>query len=240
MRTHLLSISFSFLFFPLHYAEQNELEFSGKERPRLVYSVANENKAGRLYEEMQLSSFGLSRQAFEFAYKGYQNVIKKQKLSNPSILTICDLSQSSNKKRLYILDLEENKVLMTSYVAHGRGSGGEYASRFSNNSRSHQSSLGFYITSSTYYGEHGLSLRLKGLEAGFNDRAARRAIVVHAATYIGDEYLQTNKFMGRSYGCPAVPGAECSEIIDLIKDGTCLFIYHPTKRYLQRSRILNG
>jgi hypothetical protein len=200
----------------------------------------DDDNSARLYTELQLSDLGLSKQAFEYAYKGYQHLLKKQRLNNPSILTICDLSQSSNRKRLYILDLDENKVLMTSYVAHGRGSGGEYASRFSNSNRSHQSSLGFYITSSTYYGEHGLSLKLKGLEQGFNDRAARRNIVMHGAAYIGEEYLQANKFMGRSYGCPAVPRDECSEIIDLIKDGTCLFIYHPTKRYLQRSKILNG
>ena len=129
---------------------------------------------------------------------------------------------------------------MTSYVAHGRGSGGEYASRFSNYNRSHQTSLGFYITSSTYYGENGLSLRLNGLEPGFNDRAARRSIVIHGAGYVGDDYLLSNKFMGRSYGCPAVPRDVCEEIIDIIKDGTCLFIYHPTKKYLQRSRLLNG
>lgn len=208
-------------------------------KPGLVY-VDDDNTAARIYNELELSSIGLSRQAFEFAYKGYQNLIKKQKLANPSILTICDFSQSSNKKRLYILDLDRNKVLLTSYVAHGRGSGGEFASRFSNNNRSHQTSLGFYITSSVYYGEHGLSLRLKGLEPGFNDKAARRNIVVHGARYIGDGYLQSNKFMGRSYGCPAVPREECDEIIDLIKDGTCLFIYHPTKRYLQKSRLLNG
>jgi L,D-transpeptidase-like protein len=205
----------------------------------MVYFVTD-NTTTRLYNELQLADIGLSKPAFEFAYKGYQKLLKRQKLANPSILTICDLSQSSNRKRLYILDLEQNKVLMTSYVAHGRGSGGEFASRFSNYNRSHQTSLGFYITSSSYYGENGLSLRLKGLEPGFNDRAARRSIVIHGAAYIGDDYLQSNKFMGRSYGCPAVPRDVCEEIIDMIKDGTCLFIYHPTKKYLQRSRILNG
>ena len=208
-------------------------------KPRLLHSV-DDNSAARIYNDLQLSSLGLSKQAFELAYRGYQNLIKNQKLTNPCILTICDLSQSSNSRRLYILDLAQNKVLLTSYVAHGRGSGGEYASRFSNNNRSHQTSLGFYVTSSTYYGEHGLSLRLRGLEPGFNDRAARRNIVIHGAGYIGDDYLESNKFMGRSYGCPAVPRETCDEIIDLIKDGTCLFIYHPTKRYLQASKILNG
>jgi len=239
VRAHLLSISFSFLFLPVRYLERASLVFPEGGKPAVVDSVTD-NAATRLYNELQLSQVGLSKRAFEFAYKGYEKLIKRQKLGNPSILTICDLSQSSNRKRLYILDLEQNRVLMTSYVAHGRGSGGEYASRFSNSNRSHQTSLGFYITSSTYCGENGFSLRLKGLEPGFNDRASQRSIVIHGAAYIGDEYLQSNKVMGRSYGCPAVPRDVCDEIIDLIKDGTCLFIYHPTKKYLQISRILNG
>lgn len=239
MTNHLFSISFSFLLFPLHYTEKNEPVSSRTENATVVHSV-NDNTATQLYNELELGTLGLSKPAFELAFKGYQKLIKKQKLGHPEILTICDLSQSSNRKRLYILNLEENKVLVTTYVAHGRGSGGEYASRFSNNNRSHQSSLGFYITGSTYYGEHGLSLRLKGLEVGFNDRAARRSIVLHGATYVGDEYLNTNKFMGRSYGCPAIPAGECDEVIDLIKNGTCLFVYYPAKKYLQRSKILNG
>jgi hypothetical protein len=236
----LFLISSSFLFFPLRYVENNKYEFFEKERTRVVSSVSGDDNTDRLYNELQLSDLGLSRRAFEYAYKGYQYLNKKKKLSNPSILTICDFSQSSGKKRFYVLDLANNKVLMNTYVAHGKGSGVAYASRFSNNGHSHQSSLGFYITGLAYYGQHGLSLRLTGLEAGFNDHAMKRNIVVHGAGYIGDEYLQTNKFMGRSYGCPAVPENECNEIIDLVKNGTCLFIYYPVKRYLQRSKILNG
>ena len=206
---------------------------------RNAHYPTNDN-ATVLYDELELSTLGLSKQAFEYAYKGYKKLASKNKLTNPSILTICDLSQSSSNKRLYILDLCENKVLMTSYVAHGRGSGVVYATRFSNSTRSHQSSLGFYLTGSAYNGQHGMALRLTGLEAGFNSLATKRHIVVHGAPYIGDEYLQTNKFMGRSYGCPAVPKDECAEVIELIKEGTCFFIYHPTKKYLNSSRILNG
>src|SRR6476646_5072890 len=154
-------------------------------------------------------------------------------LKKHSIMHTQAINTWSKNKRLYILDLANDKVLLTSYVAHGRGSGSEYAMHFSNESRSHQSSLGFYITSATYYGEHGLSLRLQGLEPGFNNLAMKRNIVVHGATYISDEYLNTNKFMGRSYGCPAVPENDCAEIIDLIKNGACFFIYHPTKKYIQ-------
>jgi len=193
-----------------------------------------------LYDELHLSNAGLSEKAFSYAYKGYLYLLKNKKLDTKNILTICDLSQSSNKKRFYVLDLAARKILITSYVAHGRGAGFEYAKRFSNRSNSHQSSLGFYITHSTYYGQNGLSLKLEGLEHGFNDLAVKRGIVVHGADYIDEEHLLTNKFMGRSYGCPAIPQDQCDAIIDLIKDGTCLFIYHPTRKYLQNSKILNG
>ena len=233
MKVHILSISFLILFFP-RYIESKELPVGNK-----IIRVDFNNRADELYHELHLSDIGLSQKAFEYAYRGYQYLEKKQKLAN-RILCICDLSQSSNKKRLYIIDLDSNKVLLTSYVAHGKGSGMEYATRFSNRAKSHQSSLGFYVTGSTYYGEHGLSLRLQGLEVGFNDHAVRRNIVVHGASYIGNDYLQENRFMGRSYGCPAVPSDDAAEIINLIKDGSCLFIYHPTKIYLQKSRILNG
>jgi hypothetical protein len=237
VKNHLLSISFSFLFFPLYYIEKNNEAALTKKTVDINYLTTDNSTL--LYNEMKLSSLGLSKQAFDLAYKGYNRLVEKKKLINTSMLTICDLSQSSDNKRLYILDLSENKVLLTSYVAHGRGSGVKYATRFSNNSRSHQSSLGFYITGSSYNGQHGLALKLTGLEAGFNNLAAKRHIVVHGAAYIGDDYLQTNKFMGRSYGCPAVPKDDCSIIIELIRNGTCLFIYHPTTKYLHKSKILN-
>jgi len=236
VKNQFLTIALSFLFLPPRYIEKGNV--SPKKINTIInYAIINDSKV--IYDELELATLGLSEKAFDYAYKGYQHLVKKQKI-NTDILVICDFSQSSNKKRFYILDLANNKVLLTSYVAHGRGSGAEYAMRFSNRSRSHQSSLGFYVTSSTYYGEHGLSLRLQGLEPGYNTLAMKRNIVLHGAAYISDEYLNTNKFMGRSYGCPAVPEDECAEIIDLIKNGSCLFIYHPTKKYLQSSRILNG
>jgi len=231
-----LSISFSILFVP-HLIEKNDFVAAPVKSKTEHFSTS---RVDGLYSELGLSALGLSQKAFECAYKGYQYLAKKQRLSNTSVLSICDLSQSSNKKRLYIIDLANNRILLTSFVAHGKGSGAEFARRFSNSSRSHQSSLGFFITGSTYYGEHGLSLRLQGIEPGFNDHAVRRNIVVHGAEYIGNEYLKDNKFMGRSYGCPAVPQDESAEIIDLMKDGSCFFIYHPTRIYIQRSSILNG
>jgi len=191
-------------------------------------------RASLLYDELNLEEKGLSKEAFDYAYKGYEYLLEKKKLDQPEFLTICDFSQSSKQKRFYIIDLANDSLIMNTYVAHGKRSGGEYATRFSNKPSSKQSSLGFYITKNTYSGEHGLSLRVDGLEPGFNDRAYRRAIVVHGADYIG------NGSTGRSYGCPAVPREDCKTIINTIKNGTCLFIYHPQKKYLQSSKILNG
>ncbi len=192
-----------------------------------------------LYQVLDLQTLGLSRKAFDYAMKGYRFLAKKHLLSNAGFLTICDLSQSSKKKRMYLLNLEEKKVVINTYVAHGRNSGGEYATKFSNKPESLQSSLGFYTTSGTYYGEHGLSLRVQGVERGYNDQALRRNIVVHGASYLGDHWLSQSESMGRSYGCPAVPEEQSAAVISLIKNGSCLFIYQPNANYLAHSKILN-
>ena len=192
-----------------------------------------------LYTQIDLQEMGLSRKAFEYALKGYYYLLDHHWLNKTNILSICDLSQSSRNKRLYVIDLEQRTVLVNTYVAHGRNSGGEFARSFSNNPASHKTSLGFYITQGTYYGNNGLSLKIRGMDRGFNDRANGRNIVVHGSQYVGPDFLQMNQFCGRSYGCPAIPADESDSIIDLIKEGTCLFIYHPTKKYLTKSKIIN-
>lgn len=191
-----------------------------------------------LYDSLQLGRMGLSRDALIYAYKGQQNLLREGKISNASVLTVCDFSQPSDNKRMYIIDVKSFRVLLNTYVAHGRNSGETYAERFSNRPRSLESSLGFYVTGTTYFGKHGLSLRLSGEDRGYNDKAASRAIVVHGASYIGDEWRGGK--MGRSFGCPAVPARLAPKVIDLIKNGTCLFIYHPLKSYLHGSNVLNG
>ncbi|HZH94342.1 MAG TPA: murein L,D-transpeptidase catalytic domain family protein, partial [Flavisolibacter sp.] len=128
---------------------------------------------------------------------------------------------------------------LNTFVAHGRNSGLDYAEKFSNTPESLQSSLGFYVTKSTYSGKHGLSLKLSGVERGFNDNAESRAVVIHGADYIGADRL-SSPYMGRSFGCPAVPQEQSERVINYLKNGTCLFIYHPTQKYLHGSKILNG
>lgn len=202
-------------------------------------NISIENEAAEIYDTLQLDKKGLSANAFNYAYKGYKKLLAKGIIKS-ELLTICDFSQSSKKKRLYIVDIENNEVLLNTYVAHGKNSGREFATKFSNRPSSLQSSLGFYITKNTYYGEHGLSLKVEGLEPGFNDKAYKRAIVIHGADYIEPSWLDHSNYMGRSFGCPAVPDDESKFIVNTIKNGSCLFIYHPSKNYLNKSKILNG
>lgn len=197
-------------------------------------------KANALFDSLDLNQLGLGEEAFQYAYKGYVELVEKGLIRDNGILTICDFSQSSRNKRLYVIDMENLEVIKNTYVAHGRNSGGEFANSFSNSPRSHKSSLGFYITSSTYKGGHGLSLRLNGVEKGINDKALMRHIVIHGSNYVGDRFLERSPFLGRSFGCPAVPAEETQEIIETIKDGTCLFIYHPSNNYIKTSKILNA
>jgi hypothetical protein len=229
------ALSLSFTAIPSIQANNNEI-------PVRAVSPVNRHTddLSPLYDEMNLQEYGLSKEAFDYACKGYQKLIKQNLVNQTDYLTICDFSQSSKQKRLYILDMAEGKLVLNTYVAHGKNSGLEYATRFSNRSSSQQSSLGFYVTQNTYFGEHGLSLRLVGVDRGFNDKALRRHIVIHGADYIEEDWLRRSNYMGRSFGCPAVPGNESNTIINTIKNGTCLFIYHPNRNYLLKSKILNG
>lgn len=192
-----------------------------------------------MYDSLNLDALGLSAEALQYAYKGYQSLVEKGAVANSGVLTVCDFSQPSNKKRMYIIDVKNFKVLLNTYVAHGKNSGVLMAEHFSNKAESLQSSVGFYVTKNTYNGKHGLSLRLNGLEAGFNDNAEARAVVVHGAQYIGDQRAGTGS-MGRSFGCPAVPQQLASTVINYIKGGTCLFIYSPAGSYLSNSKLLNA
>jgi hypothetical protein len=195
--------------------------------------------AASVYTNTNLQQVGLSEEAFDYAWKGYSHLLEKKMISRSAYLTICDFSQSSRKKRLYIIDVEKAELLINTYVAHGKNSGTDYATNFSNTPESLQSSLGFYVTANTYQGAHGLSLRVKGVDPGYNDKALERSIVIHGAAYVDGARAKAGIMMGRSWGCPAVPAKESATIIETIKNGTCLFIYHPSRNYLLRSKILN-
>ncbi|MEO8771794.1 MAG: murein L,D-transpeptidase catalytic domain family protein [Ferruginibacter sp.] len=199
-------------------------------------------KAERLfiYDSLQLNILGLSQRAYNYAINGLQKLKEKGRIVNDQVITIVDFTKSSSLKRLFIIDLEHHKLLFNTYVAHGQNSGTEFAKHFSNSPSSYQSSLGFYETLDTYDGKNGYSLHLAGLEKGVNDKADARAIVMHGASYVSEGYINIKGYIGRSWGCPAVPEKLNRPIIDIIKNGTCIFIYSENKKYLKRSKILNN
>jgi hypothetical protein len=196
--------------------------------------------AGSIYNEMDLEDSGLSRRAFECAWTGYFKLKKRGLLRRTGILSICDFSQSSSNQRLYVIDVRNRRMLYRTYVAHGINSGEEFASSFSNKMESCKSSLGFYVTTNTYTGINGLSLRIEGVDKGFNDNANRRDIVIHGASYVSLRILHKYGVMGTTFGCPAIPDEMSSQIIPVVKHGSCFFIYYPSKKYLANSPVLNS
>ncbi|CAN5798269.1 murein L,D-transpeptidase catalytic domain family protein [soil metagenome] len=193
-----------------------------------------------IYDQLELNTHGLSREAFDYALKGYNYLKARGKIENGDVITIADFTKASSEKRLFGIDLKNCKTLFNTYVAHGQGSGEAFANRFSNIPESYQSSLGFYVTSDTYIGKNGYSLHLEGLEAGINDKADERAIVMHGAPYVCENYIRARGYIGRSWGCPAVPEKLNKPIIEKIRNGSCLFIYGKNKSYLSHSKILNS
>ncbi len=182
----------------------------------------------------------LSYEAFNKAFYGYLNLKEGGRIRSSALLTICDFSLSSNTKRMWVINVNTKKVLYNNLVAHGMGSGEEYATRFSNIEDSHQSSLGFYLTGDIYQGENGTSLKLDGIDGMWNNKAFDRAIVVHGADYVSSTFASANNRLGRSHGCPALPREVAVPIINKIANGNVLFIYHPTKAYMRSSYWLNN
>jgi L,D-transpeptidase catalytic domain len=168
---------------------------------------------------------------------GFYELKEEENLADKEVITLIDFRKSGNEKRLWVVDIKERKLLFHSLVAHGRNSGDVFANQFSNQHESNQSSLGFYVTGNTYWGKHGLSLKLHGIEEGINDQAEARAIVMHGAEYVSDEYIRKIGRLGRSFGCPAVPMSVHKEMITTLAGGTCLFIFYPDPNYLSATRV---
>lgn len=187
--------------------------------------------AASLYKQIDFGSNKISFDAFNKGYQGYLNLKKAGKLNDSNVISIADFSLISTAKRLWVIDLAQKKVLFNTQVAHGQGSGGAYATVFSNKDQSHQSSIGFYVTKSTYGGKHGNSLKIAGMDKGYNDNAEARSVVIHPANYCSPSYISQNKKLGRSWGCPAVPPELAQPIINTIKGGTMLFVYAPQAKY---------
>lgn len=195
-----------------------------------IKETSSLSRVESIYFNLKSNSFTLpSFDCFSVAMEGF-NKFKEKGIFKKNILTLIDFSKSSNSKRLWIIDLDKDEVVLNTYVAHGRNTGDEFANKFSNQAESFQSSLGFYATAEIYNGKHGSSLKLDGLQKGMNDNARERAVVMHGADYVSEKFIRNNKRLGRSLGCPAVPEELNDKIITLIKDKSCLFIYHPSKK----------
>jgi hypothetical protein len=187
-----------------------------------------EAKADSIYNNIDSTNFLMpDHKVFQKALKGFY-AFKANGQVEKDIITIIDFSLSSTAKRLWVIDLNSNKVLYQSLVAHGIKSGDEFANSFSNKGNSYKSSLGFYVTGETYKGKHGMSLKLDGLEKGINDNARPRGVVFHGSDYVSDSFVKSHQKLGRSQGCPALPKELSGKIIGTIKNKSCLFIYHPS------------
>jgi hypothetical protein len=196
-----------------------------------------EIEAVTLYQQLKENQFSLpTLNSFTEAITGFYQ-LKEKGMVKREILTIIDFSLSSNTKRLWVIDMVAHQVLMNTYVSHGRNTGEEFANSFSNENSSFKSSLGFYTTAEIYNGKHGRSLKLDGLEKGINDKARERGIVMHAADYVSDEFIRSNKRLGRSQGCPALPVELTPQIIEMVKDKSCLFVYHPSRTYTGNNKV---
>ncbi|WP_214071901.1 murein L,D-transpeptidase catalytic domain family protein [Mucilaginibacter sp. dw_454] len=197
-----------------------------------------------IYQTARLQETGMDMGVFQKALTGYFNIKSANNLAqNSSVITVVDFSKSSREKRMWIVDLLNKHLLLNTWVAHGQGSGDDMATSFSDNNESHQSSLGFYLADDIYVGKHGRSLRLDGLDQGFNTNARSRGVVVHAAEYVSESAIAQMGRLGRSFGCPAVSPQVIDQVINTIKGKSVFFINgnNPsyTSKYLNDSVFAN-
>lgn len=189
-------------------------------------------------EKILENAVGLNQQVLELALVAHGNA-KRKGQTDKQILTVVDYSLPSTQKRIWVINLINNEVLFHDYVAHGVNSGGKYTTNFSNEEGSRSSSFGVFLTSNTYHGKHGYSLRLDGLEEDLNHNARRRAIVMHGGTYVSTAAINTIGRLGRSWGCFTLRQHLNKPVIDTVRNKTVIFAYYPNFKWLATSRYLN-
>ncbi|MCD9006256.1 murein L,D-transpeptidase catalytic domain family protein [Luteimonas sp. XNQY3] len=192
-----------------------------------------------LLDTLARSAPRLDRKVLQLATRALACAMR-QPHARPATLSVIDYSLPSTQPRLWVFDLARNTLLFEEWVAHGRNTGENLATRFSNREGSFMSSLGVFLTQETYHGQNGYSLRLQGLEPGFNDRARERAIVIHGAPYVNPLAATGQGRLGRSLGCPAVRPAIARQLIDTIRDGSLVFAYYPDADWLRQSQLLDA
>jgi hypothetical protein len=203
--------------------------------------AANASNASFARTDFDASELGsIETDIFDLALGAASCAVKSGAVSEPKTLTVIDYSRPSTEKRLWVFDLTSRELIYEELVAHGQGSGENLASRFSNDSESHRTSLGLFRTADAYVGKNGYSLRLDGLDKGINDNARDRAIVMHGAPYVSDTFIRANGRLGRSWGCPAVSADVARNMIDRVKGGGLVFAYYPDSNWLKTSKYLGG
>ena len=240
MRKHFWWILCVFLAFATSFISWTPIEKTTTDNNKATSSAKEmfQQYVSTVYQTAKLQQAGLDINVFQKALTGYINLKLANKLpQNSSVITVVDFTKSSREKRMWIIDMLNNQVLLNTWVAHGQGSGDDMANQFSNTNESHQSSLGFYVTNDVYVGKHGRSLRLNGMDEGFNTAALARGIVVHAADYVSQGTINQIGRLGRSFGCPAVSPQVISQVINTIKGKSMLFINGNDSRYT--SKYLN-
>ena len=195
--------------------------------------------AGITLDRTAAASAGVSADVLNLALSAVTCGVASGELATPPTLTLIDYSLPSTQPRLWVFDLRSGRMLFKELVAHGRNSGDNMATRFSDVMESRESSLGLFRTADTYVGQNGYSLRLDGLEPGFNSHARERAIVMHGAPYVDPAVAKANGRLGRSWGCPALREAVARRVIDTVRDGGVIFSYYPDPAWLKTSKFLN-
>ncbi|MDX1756072.1 MAG: murein L,D-transpeptidase catalytic domain family protein [Marinobacter sp.] len=191
-----------------------------------------------LYSKLANAAPNLNPEVLQSALTAYE-CARVHGIESSSRLAVIDFSLPSSEQRLWIFDLESQELVLRDLVAHGKNSGLASATAFSNIEGSHQSSLGLFMGSESYRGQHGYSLRLDGLEPGVNDLARQRAIVIHGADYVDQSWVAEYGRIGRSHGCPAVSQGTIREVVDNLKGGQLVFSYYPDQEWLASSAFLN-
>jgi hypothetical protein len=200
-----------------------------------VVGAARSSKSERV---SAAAAAAINNDVVEMAFSAASCAVRAGDVRNPETLTVIDYSKPSTEKRFYVYDLRSRELLYTELVAHGQGSGENMTTRFSNQPNSHATSLGLFVTADTYIGKNGYSLRMDGLDRGFNDKARERAIVMHGAPYVDPAAMTATGRLGRSWGCPALRPGVAREVIDLVKGGDLVFSYYPDQTWLKSSKYL--
>lgn len=207
----------------------------------LIPSVIDASSVNFARADFDSAAIGtIQTDVFDIALGAASCAVRSGAVKNPKTLTVIDYSKPSTERRMWVYDLKSRELLYEELVAHGQGSGANMATNFSNEPETHRTSLGLFVTADTYVGKNGYSLRLDGLDRGYNDQARDRAIVMHGAPYVSESFVKANGRLGRSWGCPAVSAEVARELIDNVKGGGLVFAYYPDSQWLKSSKYLGG